>query len=355
MKKTILYLGLILFIGQSNASSEIIELKDVHLNNNLDMEHDIVYFGKYGKEDKLCNSLSDDSSRYCYGDELFKANNFEKGIIKSFQPIEKTYYNYIEIDFLKNKKAYLKIEKDLDIQDIYGDSYPIMKYSQYKMMKDFKPTPLVNDSKIMLLKKTYLSNNVNYNDDIKSLYYIDNNNLEYAEEDIETYRDIYEYHIKNPTIIDSLSKLSVSFEKESLKTNVSSKNSFNMPISPRVLIIKEKLYLILDLKHFQNVREKWIFPNSVDIIIDEKKVTIDNLKFKKKDLSDGIILEHDSRILIENELEIIKEIIKSKKSVVVFNGKNNKSEIKITRDDKKEMLEILKIYYLIKREITQNK
>lgn len=355
MKKTVLYLGLILFISQSNASDEIIELKGVSLTDNLEMERDVVYFGKYQQEDKLCNSAYDDSSSYCSGDELFKVGDFEKGFINSFEPIEKKYYNYIKIEFLNNRKAYLKIEKDVDIQDIYGDKYPIMKYSQYMLMKDFKPISLVNNSKIMLLKKTYLSNQLNYKNDKKSLYYIDENDLEYAEDDIDTYRDIYQYHIKNPTIIDSLSKLSVSFEKESLTTNISSKNSFNMPISPRILIIKENIYLILDIKHFQNLREKWIFPNSIDIIFDEKNVVIDNLKFEKKDLSDGIFLEHNSIILKENELEIIKEIIKSKKSVVSFNGKNNKSEIKITRDDKKEMLEILKNYYLIKKEFTANK
>jgi hypothetical protein len=346
--KSFLLLSSILCFNTCLASDEISELEGVSLNTDNQLEKEIIYLtnGSTLKEDKLCTTPKDEVYGSCYGEDTFKGIEFQKGVIKSFDTINVRFYKYINIEFEDGRNAYLIIPKDNDIQSIYGDESPIMKYSQYKTTLNFQPEPLVKDSKITLVEKQlpdkYESGERKYE---KNLTYIDSNSIKYKESDVDKYREIYSNYIKNVDVIDMLPNFSVDLDKMDKKLFIYSKKSLDAPIAPRVVIIKNEKSLVLDINY---IADDWLFVKNITISVDGELFDINDLNFNRE-VGSGTVYETSLKTLDNQQIELIKKIIKSKNSFVRFNGKSYYKDKEITIEQKKEMLEILKIYYLAKK------
>lgn len=338
--------SLFLFSNISFASTDLSELAGVEVEADPVLEKRIVFIPKdieFGYD--ICAS----PEKNVYSCEKIKGNSIKIGVIESFDPIyrddKSQTYNYIPILFNDGEKGYLKISRDTDIKTIYGDSSQITKFSQYKEMIEFKPEPLVNGSNVVLVKKEFAKKySGGKKEDEKNLAYITDKGVIYNDYQVDNYRFVYNNFIKNSKVIDMLRDLNLYIDKLDNKIYIHSNNYNDYPFSPRVVYIGDKLSLVGDVNYNAS---SWLFIESMNISVDGKLYNFDKLKFDREVLSGGIT-ETSLITLGEPEIEMLKNIIKSKNSFVRFNGRKYYNDIEITKEAKQQILEILKVYYLSK-------
>lgn len=344
--KSLSLFSLLLVSNISFASNELSELDGVEVESDPVLEKRIVFIPK---DIEFGYDVCEQPEKNVYSCEKIKGNGIKFGVIESFEPIykdDKTQsYKYIPILFNDGQRGYLKIYRDDDIRTIYSDKSQITKFSQYKDMIEFKPEPLVDGSNVMLVKKEFAAKySGGKKEDEKNLAYVTDKGVIYNDYQVDNYRFVYKNYIKNPKVIDMLRDLNLYIDKLDNKIYIHSNNYSDYPFSPRVVYIGNKLSLVGDINYSAS---NWLFIESMTISVDGKLYNFDTLKFDREVKSGGIT-ETSLLTLGAPEIEMIKNIIKSKNSFVRFNGKKYYNEVEITKEAKQQMLEILKVYYLSK-------
>lgn len=337
-------LSLLLISNMSFASNDLSELDGVEVQSDPILEKRIVFIPK---EIEFGYDICEKPEKNVYSCEKINDKTIQYGIIESFDPIyredKSQSDNYIPILFDNGRRVYLKISKNTDIKTIYGDYSQITKFSQYKDMIEFKAEPLVDGSNVILVKKEFAKKySGGKKEDEKNLAYVTDQGVIYNDYQVADYRFVYNNYIKNPKVIDMLINLNLYIDKLDNKIYIHSNNYNDYPFSPRVVYLGNKLSLVADINYNAS---SWLFIENMSISVDGKLYDFDKLKFDREVKSGGIS-ETALITLGESEIEMLKNIIKSKNSFVRFNGKKYYNDVEITKEAKQQILEILKVYYL---------
>ena len=114
----------------------------------------------------------------------------------------------------------------------------------------------------------------------------------------------------------------------------------NLPIQPYV-VLKEDTPL-LRMRYFYR-GNNWLFVDRMLIKVDDQKVDVNGLAFKR-DNSGRSVWEWHDKIASSEDIKLLNDIISSKDAKVRFYGKQSYSDNEISSKQRKFMSNIMKVY-----------
>lgn len=288
---------------------------------------------KYGY-DKFCTNTKLSS---CYNNKLSYAKYLGmKGYFETKKPERTDYsgYEFYPVVLENGDRFYFVSNKKYGGK--YGGSSPIISFKQYQEFQSFKQKPLIPGSKIYLT-----SVNMSYGSKIYKL----NNGTSLSDKNLKLIREICNKFGNKPEMAKLL--LSMNIEKDEVE--------YRFFIEPKgdILRSEAKLYigfndknewLRFKIKYYGN---DWLFVSSYKVAADDYRWQSPKISFER-DHSSGNVWEWSDLAASSRYIKVAKALATAEKSIIRFQGNQYYSDKKLQEDQKKGILDILKLFHLMK-------
>lgn len=288
---------------------------------------------KYGY-DNFCPNTK---SFACYSNRLpYDKYVGMKGYFETDKPEKTDYsgYEFYPVVLENGDRFYFVSNKKYGGK--YGSSSPIISLKQYEEVQSFKQEPLIPGSTIQLV-----STDVSYGS--KSYKLSNGNSL--SDKNLKLIREVCSKFGNKPEMAELL--LSMNIEKDEV--------DYRFFITPKgdILRSEAKLYIGFNDKDewlrfkIKYYGDDWLFVSSYKIAADDYRWQSPKVSFER-DHSSGDVWEWSDVAASEKYIEVAKALANAEKSTIRFQGNQYYSDKQLQEDQKKGILDILKLFRLMK-------
>ncbi|TAN70801.1 MAG: hypothetical protein EPN17_03955 [Methylobacter sp.] len=254
----------------------------------------------------------------------------------------------IESDGLKGSKLNVQYEKPICIEENYSNG--IRNGLTTTWSKDFKETYAYKEGKLNGTKKLFciinseekICGETTYKDGVKSGL-----SKSYGEGQKQTSIFIYTGSISEDEIAVATKNLTSSYDAIEEITWYKDKsiiNHYGSGIS--AYLGKVKGGLITFRFKLEYIADSWLFIDSFIVAADDQRFEYNHIEFKRYNNSSGITEWYDKQFLDE-DLVMIKAILRSKQATIRFKGNNAYEDHIISRQEKERLEDVLVAYDLL--------